>query len=225
MLQKLFDNQNPFWRFLSKLFDVMVLNLAWLLFSIPVITSGAATAAAYKVCFQIHTGEFSGTLKSFWASFKENLRQGIFMGLILLLLCCIFLFDILYFMQLQQYLPEALKYLLTGLFTLLLIAALMAGIYGFAIQALFENTVRGTLKNALILALRHPLRSVSMLALDLAFFAATTLSLYYLPAISMVLLLFGMGLVLYINSLILLPVLCKYMPEEVDEEAEPEIFD
>ena len=64
-----------------------------------------------------------------------------------------------------------------------------------------------------------------MLALDLAFFAATTLSLYYLPASSMVLLLFGMGLVLYINSLILLPVLCKYMPEEVDEEAEPEIFD
>lgn len=47
MLQGLFNYDNPIWRFIGKLADLMILNLLWIICSLPVFTIGASTTALY----------------------------------------------------------------------------------------------------------------------------------------------------------------------------------
>ena len=49
MFQGLFNYDNPVWRFIGKLGDLVLLNLLWLICCIPVFTAGAATTAVYYV--------------------------------------------------------------------------------------------------------------------------------------------------------------------------------
>ena len=42
---KMFDMDNPVWRFMGKVTDMFFLTCLWLLFSLPVVTIGASTCA------------------------------------------------------------------------------------------------------------------------------------------------------------------------------------
>ena len=44
---KMFDIDNPVWRFMGKVTDMFFLTCLWLLFSLPVVTIGASTCALY----------------------------------------------------------------------------------------------------------------------------------------------------------------------------------
>ena len=54
---KLFNYDSPFWSFLNKIADLVLLNVLWLVFCIPIITIGASTAAMYRVTLNMHRGE------------------------------------------------------------------------------------------------------------------------------------------------------------------------
>ena len=224
MLQSIFDIKNPFWQFMNELFDVVVLNFMWILFSLPVVTAGASTTAVYSVSFKMLRGDSCSVVKGFWAAWKANIKQATVLGLIVYGLSALLALDLLYFFMLQGFITGVLRYVICIILTLLLIVALTSGIYAFALQALFENTVKGTLQNALLLALRYPMRSLGALIVNLVLAAATVLSLYYFPLISMVLLLFGVGLWIFIDTLILRPIMSKYLPPE-EEDGPPEVFE
>lgn len=228
MLERILDNRNPFWQFMGKLFDIVILNFLWILFSIPIFSIPSSTTAVYAACFQLLQGKADeGCPRIFRRSWKSNLLQSLGLGLILLAAAALFSFDLWYFSLAQTYLSGPLKYAVSAFVALILIIVLITGIYAFALQAVFANTVKGTLLNALLLALRHPVRSLGMLVIDTGFLVCGALSLYFLPILSMVLILFGVGLPIFLNCLILLPVLREHMPEDAAyaEEAEPEIYD
>ena len=48
-MAKIFDLDNPVWRFMGKVFDMMVLTVLWVVTSLPVVTIGASTTALYYV--------------------------------------------------------------------------------------------------------------------------------------------------------------------------------
>lgn len=224
MLQSIFDIKNPFWQFMNKLFDVVVLNFMWILFSLPVVTAGVSTTAVYSVSFKMLRGDSCSVVKDFWTAWKANVKQATVLGLIVYGLSALLALDLLYFFMLQGFITGALRYVICIVLTLLLIVALAFGIYAFALQALFENTVKGTLQNAFLLALRYPIRSLGALIVNIGLASATVLSLYYFPLASMVLLLFGVGLWIFIDTLILRSVMSKYLPPE-EEDGPPEVFE
>ena len=47
MLAGLFNYDNPVWRFIGKFWDVLIVNILWIICSIPVVTIGASTTARY----------------------------------------------------------------------------------------------------------------------------------------------------------------------------------
>ena len=47
-MNNLFNPENKFWSFMNKITDVFFLGILWFLFSIPVITAGAATTSLYQ---------------------------------------------------------------------------------------------------------------------------------------------------------------------------------
>lgn len=84
MLQGFFNYDNPVWRFIGKLGDLILLNILWIVCSIPVFTIGASTTAVYYVTLKLARDEGDSTIRSFFHSFKSNFRQATAIWLILL---------------------------------------------------------------------------------------------------------------------------------------------
>ena len=50
-MRRLFDINNPLMRFLIALFDLLALSVLWVVFSLPIVTLGAASTALYSAAF------------------------------------------------------------------------------------------------------------------------------------------------------------------------------
>ncbi len=213
---------NPFWRFLGQLFDVVVVNLLWTILCFPVITGGAATAAAYTVCMGIIRENQTGSIRPFFSALGKNWKQGFLLGLAGLLAVGILGLDLWYFLLAQQWLTGAARYGICAVLTIGLLLALGWTDYSFVLHTIFDNILRGTLKNALILTLMHPIRSVMAALFSIGMLVGTVWSLLYAPMLSVLLLLFGQGLVMFLHCLLLFPSLLPHLPktEATDEEAE-----
>jgi uncharacterized membrane protein YesL len=154
---KLFDVDGPLYRFLSRFWDVIKLNFLWLIFSLPVVTFGASTAAAFSVTLKMVDDQEGYIFRDFWKAFRENLKQGSLLGLLFL--------AALYSVYLDaQITAAALRY--EGLFLAgtLIIAAVFGVpfVYAFALQARYENTIFRTLSNSRRLCFRYFLRTLLM---------------------------------------------------------------
>ena len=86
MLQGLFNYDNPVWRFIGKLGDLIILNILWMITSIPIVTIGASITALYYVTLKLVRDEDGYTIKSFFKSFKENFKQSTIIWLIMLVI-------------------------------------------------------------------------------------------------------------------------------------------
>ena len=75
MLQGLFNYDNPVWRFIGKLGDLIILNVLWIVCSIPIFTIGASTTAVYYVTLKMVRDEEDSTIKSFFRSFKRDRKS------------------------------------------------------------------------------------------------------------------------------------------------------
>ena len=81
IFDRFFNDDNPFWRGMGNVFDACVLNVLWLLCSLPVITIGPATTAFYYAQIQLVRDEGNGVTGDFFHSFRQNLKQGILLGI------------------------------------------------------------------------------------------------------------------------------------------------
>ena len=97
MLSGLFNYDNPVWRFIGKFWDVLILNVLWLVCSIPIVTIGASTTAMYYVTLKLARDEDGYTIRSFFKSFKENFRQATVIWLIFLAVVFLLGFDLYFF--------------------------------------------------------------------------------------------------------------------------------
>lgn len=75
---------SPIFNLADQIADLLVAGFLWLVFSIPVITIGPASAALYYTVVKVVRKKRETVTKSFWYAFRLNLKQGI--GLTLLYL-------------------------------------------------------------------------------------------------------------------------------------------
>lgn len=209
-MKRLFDPDSPFIHVLSDLADLVILNLLWLLCCLPVVTAGASTAALYRCTLNMAYLRGGRRARAFFTAFRENFRQATLLWLILLAVLALLLADA--WLVYQQAIPYAFSFLVgPGL-----VIWAFAAAYVFPLCAQFENTLGGTLKNALVFSSTHPLRSLLMILLDLL-----PLLLYWLsPAAFLPLapcwLLFASAVTAYVNCLLLKKVFAPYLPPQED---------
>lgn len=161
-MSRMFSYDGPLMTFIGKIADLLILNVIWLLCCIPIITIGPATTAMYYVTLKLARNEEPSIVKSFFHSFKMNLKQGIFMFLALVLIGAVLVLD--YFIM---------GGIVTGTFgkvfriilVLWLIAYAATTIYAYPLLAQFDNTVFGTLKNAFMLSIGRFPTSILLLLL------------------------------------------------------------
>lgn len=200
-----FSYDNPVMRFIGKLGDVIILNILWVICSIPIVTIGAATTAAYYVTLKLVRDEEGHTVRAFLKSFRENFRQSTIIWLILLAAGAVIGFD-LYLFTVAQNVSETFRVLMMAVLMALSILYLSVFTYIFPVQSRFHNPIKRTFLNAAFMSFRHLPQTIVMLILE---GGITFLMFTYVPQ----LILFGLPLVFFLNSYLLNWIFKKYMTE------------
>ena len=138
--------------FLRVLCDLMVLNVLWLICCIPIITVGPATSALCCVSLKLARGEPTATVRTFFEALKQNFVQALLLGLIGLAGLAIAVVDWLFALSQQGSLRTL--YFVVGVIVSAVVLAYWAWV--FALNAGFENSLRGTIKSGLSLAFVEP---------------------------------------------------------------------
>lgn len=216
MFSGFFNYDNPVWRFIGKFFDVLILNILWVVCSIPVFTMGASTTAVYYVTLKLVRDEEGSTIKSFFKSFKENFKQATVIWLILLAVGAVIGFDLYFFLNIES---STFRTVMLALFMGFGIVYLGISLFVFPLQSKFYNPVKKTLFNAFFMSVRHFFLTLGMLAIDIALPA---LAFFVLPLLQSIFMLFGFPLIAFINSYMLAGIFDKYMPKEETTAEEEE---
>ncbi|MBP5295638.1 MAG: YesL family protein [Lachnospiraceae bacterium] len=162
-MRRLFDVNNPLMRALTSVFDLIILSVLWAVFSIPVFTMGAASAALYSAVYHhIRKGE-DYVWTSFWDPFKENFKRSTLAWLIALVILGLLVFDaiVLRSLWIQN---KPFGWLYWGVLVLLAFAVTWT-VYLAAYSARFQGTVKDVLKFSFILFRAHPLILLAMMVL------------------------------------------------------------
>ena len=127
--------------------DMICLNVMWVICCIPIITIGASTVALYTVMLKMVKNEEGYIFRGFLKAFKTNFKQSTIIWIILLLLGILWTVDF----RVAGVIPGMAGIVLRALFLTLGFVLLSVTIYIFPLTARYENSIKGTFKNALIL--------------------------------------------------------------------------
>ena len=86
---KIFDMDNPVFRTISKLVDLIWLNIIFIIFSLPVVTIGASVTALMSVTMKMARDREGYMWAGFWKSFKENFKQSTIIWIIMILVATV----------------------------------------------------------------------------------------------------------------------------------------
>ena len=204
----MFRSDSLLMRLLDRLGTLLILNLLFLLCSLPIVTVGAASTALYTVTLREARGDARSILSGFFTAFRKNFWKATLLWLIVLLLSAIFFVDLILLNRLNA--PVILRYCLYigGFF----FASMLP--YLFALQARFENSLRQTLRNALALGVAKLPATVLML-----FLMSLPLLLMYLSEelflrLSIFWFLLGFSLTAQLCSILLTRIFAKLTPTE-----------
>ena len=138
-------------RFLNRVADIMAVNIAFLITSIPVFTYGPAKNALYACAMKWARKEEAGW-SDFFRELKLNFRSGILPGLFMLLLTVIACADFLF--AFSEYGNSFMRVVAVIVIFVLFPYEEQALLF----QSCFGCTFKELLYNTLILCLSHPLR-------------------------------------------------------------------
>ena len=98
-MKRLFSPEGALFRITERLTNLVVLNLLYLVFCIPIVTIGPATAALHYVTLKYAANEEDRVWAPFIHSFRQNLKQGILVGLIATAVGVFLAFDLYWIYQ------------------------------------------------------------------------------------------------------------------------------
>lgn len=190
-MNRFFDMDNPVLRFLSRMADLMILNILALLLCIPVVTAGASLTAMLYVELKWVRKQEGYTVRPFFQQFKANFKQATGEWLLMLLVGLILYMDISMFRNTEEgTFPFALQVIVVVVGIVLYLMAQWI----FPLQCHFENTVKQTLQNSALMAIANFPRTLGMGAVWIASVLLLFVSLTILPPILPISALFGLSL-------------------------------
>lgn len=212
-MSRIFDADNAFFRFMSRVADALILDLFFLITSIPIVTIGASYTAMYYYCTKAVGNEEGYLWKSYWKSFKTNFVQGFLMELFFVVVGVILYVDLKYLygnaFNGGGFGWRLLFFIVVGM----AILAAVTFLYAFPLLSRFENTTFNIIRNAAFMSLRHLPQTVPLI---LIFGLAAFIGWAMFP----VSIFFIVGAWVYVSSIFFYKILDRYMPkdERYDED-------
>ena len=208
-MSKLFRMDSPLMRFLTKIADLMVLNILFCVTSIPLITIGASWTALYSVTLKMVRDEEGSVSRSYFRSFRQNFRQATLLWLGVLVVLALLVLDIRVLNGMAEGTAPGLLRVGVEILALLGIMVLQ---YLFPSLARFEASLADTLKNACMMALAHLPKTALMTAAAVGAVWITLINNTTIAIGLMVWPLIGFALMAFGNSGILRKIFDNYVP-------------
>lgn len=144
---------------LSTFLAFVGLNVMYLLACLPVVTIGAATSALYEVTIRYSDDESGRPVADYFPAFLRDFRRGSLIALTLLLPALLLAFGSFFWFASPSPLGSA-----AGVISIVASIFLFAAfLHGEALVAVFQDNVRRTVKNAVLLTAAEPLRTLGVL--------------------------------------------------------------
>jgi uncharacterized membrane protein YesL len=207
----------PVMKFLSKVADMMILNLLVLFCSLPIITMGASLTAMHYVALRVVRNEESYITKDFFKSFKMNFKQATKMWLFMLLVGVLIGYDIFIMTSTVVNIPSAIKVIILVVTVILALTTSFA----FPLLSKFDNTNVNIFKNSFAISIAKFPRAVIMVVVSLA-----PIAILFMPQYLPFFILFGFSVPAWICAILYNDVF-KRLEEivyEAEREANPEAF-
>ena len=133
----------------KKFVNIILVDFLWVLCSIPVITIGAATCAAYYVLLKIMNDEDVNVGKMFFSAFKQDFLQGTVSWIFTVA-------EILCFFTAWKYivLSEDRSVIVVLILIVLSFLSVSTFIYTFALISHYKNELIKTIRNSMVLCLQ-----------------------------------------------------------------------
>ena len=193
----------------SRFADLVILNVLILLTSLPLFTVGASVSAAYTLTFRMLRSKEEPVVKSYFRAFRENFRQGTALWLILLVAAvpALIYFDRFFTME------GSFHYLFVPFLTVFVLAV-CAGSFAFPLTSQFQNSLAGTLRNALLLTLANLPRALAAAVINLLPLGLYLFQYELFLKVSFLWFALYFSAAAYMNAAILWKVFKPFYPEE-----------
>lgn len=205
MLERIFNLDNAVFRAIDKIGKIFLLNLLWLMCSLPVFTIGASTTALIYSSLKLQKNE-GYWHQNFWQSFRENFKQSTAIFLMFLAVGIALAADFM----LGGRAGDSFGLFLQGCAGILFVPYALTLLYVFGIQAVFVNPVGATIRYSFFMALRNMKYTIQMAILAVLFVWVNTTVLLA----NFLTLLCGFGLLGYFFASYYRRAFAKYTGEE-----------
>ena len=189
---KLFDLDSPLMQGLSKMADLMWLNILTILCCLPIVTVGPALTALNYMALKIVRNEECYITKGYFTSFKRNFIQGTIIWLIFLVIIAVLGCDF-YIMSEKGDQVGTVTYILVMASSIFVLFALM---FVFPILAKFDNSIFRTIKNALLVSAVQFPKTIAMIVM----YVIPVLLFIYIPQIIPLVLMFGLAIPAWLSA-------------------------
>lgn len=211
---KFFDSEGPVMSFLSRIADLVWLNILMMICCIPIITAGASITAMYTVTIKMVLKEEGYITKGFFKAFKDNFKQATIIWGIVLVIAVLFYGDYRIITYSEIVFPKIMMILLLAVFLI----GYSTYLYLFPMLARYENTTKNVIKNAFLLSLSNFPKTVLIILIQ----CIPVVALYLSQAVIPLIFLFGGSLVAYISSMLFVTIFKKLEAKDENKETDSE---
>ncbi|NQN90602.1 YesL family protein [Streptococcus suis] len=162
-MRKIFSIESRYFRIFSRISDIFILNLLFILTSLPLLTIGASMAALNGSWQRILRKEENEIIKSYFHYFKTNFRQSTIIWLGLLIISFLLLFEFIFFLNQD----EPIRWI--GLTVLIVISIMWFIILLVSLTyiCLYEDGILRAIKNSFLLIVKKPFYSIFLIWLNI----------------------------------------------------------
>lgn len=245
-MSKLFDLDSPLMRILNKVADLMILNVATLLFCVPGLFSGyialqiytsenvvnlpaillfivlsipmgSALTGMHFVLLKMVRGDEAYIVKDFWKSFKLNFKQASVIWLIFEVAGFLLVLDYKIYMGSDTF-PKVML-IMTGVVAVIVF---IIYIYVFPVLSRFSNTIANTIKNSFLMSILGLPRTLGMMVITGVAFMLPVMVPTLIYRIFPIYILFGLSLPGFLCALLYSPLFKRFEPEVKEESLSTE---
>lgn len=144
-----FNIDSKLWKFFDYVGDLVILNLMFMLTSIPIVTIGASITAMDAVLFRLKEKRSERVAKEYFGAFKENFKNStiLWAGFLIFVVMCVLNVNLIAQVNMQN------RSILLMVLGAVLALMLMTVLYSFAMFARFQNDLVTTVTKAFIIGI------------------------------------------------------------------------
>lgn len=169
---------NGFFSFANRFGDIVFLNVIFLLTCIPIVTIGPALAALYSVSLKMAKGQEGYVVRGYFTEFKENLKQGLAVGIVLEMILAVLIADAVFLYHSQD--SYRTFGMVVTIIALIFLVVLIP--YIFALMGRYQNSIKNTVLNSILISiskLPYTILSLILMVIPIVLVMLTPYAYFY----------------------------------------------